>query len=383
MKKVIFSFCILCLLQSCHKKINTPTIQPSITSVFNEADFSQTEVVSKQEIVWGMDWLPTGELLFTERKGTLKVFANNAVSEVAGFPTDVSKGSQSGAFDLKVHPNYSKNGWIYLAYAATGSPNTLLRVIRFKLNDNSITSVEKIMETSATNKWRGHYGTRLQFDSKGKLYIAVGEGGITSRGGVDSPNQNAQNTSELWGKVLRLNDNGTIPTDNPILPGQSKPTAVFSYGHRNPQGLIITEKDIIIDAEHGPKGGDEINIIQKGANYGWPHVSFGVNYDNVVISENPRKEGFTDPIHYYVPSIGTCGMVYLQGSLFKAWNGQILVGGLASKNISKVKLLPGGKAEAETIFENIGRVRNLKQGPDGALYVSLENPGRIVRIAPK
>jgi aldose sugar dehydrogenase len=359
------------------------TISQSVSDSLQATNYLFEDYVTKQEIVWGMDWLPNGSFLFTERKGAVKMLENGKVVKLKGFPKDIAKGNQAGVFDLLVQKNGMENPWIYVSYAAKTTPHTSLKIVRFKLKKHRIENLETIVQTSPSNKWRGHYGTRMQFDKDGCLYVGIGEGGPTSRGGVESPNQNAQNTSELWGKVLRVKENGSIPEDNPILPDQTEPTAVYSYGHRNPQGLIITANGMILEAEHGPKGGDEINIIEKGANYGWPHVSYGVNYDNVIISEKPTKEGFKDPIHYYLPSIGTCGMVQLKGSLFKEWENVILIGGLASKNISKVTLSDNLSINEETIFKGLGRIRNIKQGPDGAIYVSLENPGRVLRISPK
>ena len=378
----VFCTMVVFSLSACKKNIvpstadkgQTPSGEPS-------AKLKTTEVLTGQEIIWGMDWLPNGDMLFTERKGSIKRFSNGQISELKGLPSDIEARNQGGLLDLKVHPDYAKNGWVYITYSAAEAGVTSEKLSRFKISGNDITDLQVVYKTSATNKWRGHYRSRIAFGKDGKLYFCIGEGGATSRGGRDSPNQNAQNVNEGWGKVHRINDDGSIPADNPVLPGNSAPTTVYSYGHRNPQGLVVNpETGDIFDAEHGPKGGDEINLIKKGANYGWPWISYGVNYDDVPVTDNPKMAGMTDPVHYYVPSIGTCGMVFVNSPNFKAWKGNLLVGGLAKNYISRVVLKDNKFVSEEKLLEKIGRVRNIKQGPDGNFYVSLENPGRILKI---
>jgi aldose sugar dehydrogenase len=379
---LIFSlmFSFLLTLSAC-KKNTVPQATQAAAQANSPIKLKTTEILGGQEIIWGMDWLPNGDLLFTERKGNIKKFANGSITTITGLPTDIEAKNQGGLLDLKVHPNYAQNGWIYITYAAAEAGVTCEKLSRFKLKNNEVTDLEVIYKASATNKWRGHYGSRIAFGNDGKLYVAIGEGGATSRGGRNSANQNAQTVTEGWGKVHRMNDDGSVPADNPILPGLTAATTVYSYGHRNPQGLVVNPATgDIYDAEHGPKGGDEINLIKKGANYGWPWISYGVNYDGVTVSDSPSMAGMVEPIHYYLPSIGTCGMVFVNKSKFTSWQGNLLVGSLAANHVSRVVLKDNKVVSQEKILEGIGRVRNVKQGPDGNFYVSVENPGRIIKI---
>lgn len=340
-------------------------------------------IVDGKEIIWGMDFLPNGDLLFNERKGKLHRFSKGTITEIEGLPT-IAAANQGGFLDLKVHPKYAQNGWIYMSYSAAEEGATNLSLSRFKLDGDKIVSLETIFKASPTNKWRGHYGSRIVFDKEGKLYLSIGEGGSTSRGGRESANQNAQNVKEAWGKIHRMNDDGTVPSDNPILAGNNTPTSIWSYGHRNPQGLIFnpTTQDLY-EVEHGPKGGDELNLIKKGNNYGWPWISYGVNYDGVTVSDSPKMAGMIDPIHAYVPSIGTCGLAFVTSNKFNAWKGNLLVGGLAKSYLSRV-VIKDNKFVSEHKVEGVeGRIRNVKQGPDGNIYVSMENPGRILQIMPE
>jgi aldose sugar dehydrogenase len=384
MQLIIAVFSLLTFL-SCNKKSipnNTSLVLPeSQLNTDTPIKLKTTEILGGQEVIWGMDWLPNGDLLFTERKGTLKRFAAGQVSTITGLPTDIEARNQGGLLDLKVHPNYANNGWVYITYAAAEAGATCEKLSRFKITNNQVADLQVLYKASATNKWRGHYGSRIAFAPDGKLYFCIGEGGSSSRGSRTSANQNAQTVTEGWGKVHRINDDGTIPADNPLLPGLTAPNTVYSYGHRNPQGLVVNPSTgDIYDAEHGPKGGDEINLIKKGANYGWPWISYGVNYDDVPVTDNPKMEGMTDPIHYYLPSIGTCGMVFVTSSKFKSWQGNILVGSLAKNYVSRVVLKDNKVVSEEKLLVDIGRVRNVKQGPDGNFYVSLENPGRIIKV---
>jgi glucose/arabinose dehydrogenase len=341
-------------------------------------------IVTDREIIWGMDFLPNGDLLFTEKKGKLSRFSNGTVTEITGLPSGILTNGQGGLLDLKVHPDYASNGWIYICYASLGSGNAAqLNLVRFKLTNNAITSTENIFKTSAGNTWYGHYGSRIVFDKNGLLYLSIGEGGSGTYGGANSSNKNAQNVKTEWGKVHRMTDTGKVPADNPILPGNTVATTVFSYGHRNPQGLTLNPfTSDIWESEHGPRGGDELNIIQKGKNYGWPLVSYGINYDGVTISENPTMADVENPLHTWTPSIGACGLAFITNDKFKSWKGNLLAGSLAIKYLSRCEIKDNKVVKEYKLLEN-ERVRNVKQGTDGNIYVSVENPGRIIQIIPK
>lgn len=382
MKSYIFTSLLglMILLGSCQGSSNKNTELPSI----GDPVIKTTVIVNNREIIWGMDFLPNGDLLFTEKKGTIARYtAGGAVQEISGVPSGIISNGQGGLLDIKVHPNYATNGWIYISYAATatGVNGALLKLTRFKLNGNNITNAETIFQTKTANTWYGHYGSRIIFDKDGFLFLSVGEGGATSYGGVGSGNMNAQDTKSDWGKIHRMTDDGKIPADNPILPGNTTASTVYSYGHRNPQGLIYDAmNNRIWEHEHGPMGGDEINLIEKGKNYGWPLVSYGKNYDGVTVSANPTANGITAPLKYWVPSIAPSGMALITSDKFKSWKGNILTGSLKFNYVSRATLNGTSITKDEKILEGIGRVRNVIQGPDGNIYVSVEGPGRIIKV---
>lgn len=334
------------------------------------------------QIIWGMDFLPDGDLLFTEKQGKVYRKSGDTVTEITGFPEVLSSG-QGGLLDIKVHPGYKNNGWVYASYAASDpAGGGQLRLVRFKITNNMISDLTEIFRAIGPNKWYGHYGSRIEFDRENYLYLTVGEGGTTSYGGPSTPNNNAQDFGSPWGKTHRLNDDGTLPANNPLFPGISSPTSIFSYGHRNPQGMSLhPETGEIWQSEHGPRGGDEVNIIQKGANYGWPDYSAGVNYDGTTISETNNAPGITPPEFTWTPSIGTCGTAFITSDDFLSWKGNFLVSGLASQKLHMC-LIENGKITGEkVILTDYGRVRDVIQAPDGSIYVSVENPGRIIRIS--
>lgn len=342
-------------------------------------------IVNNREIIWGMDFLPNGDLLFTEKKGTIARYTTGGtIQEISGVPAGILSNGQGGLLDIKVHPNYANNGWIYISYAASesGVNGAVLKLTRFKLNGNTISNTETIFQTKTANTWYGHFGSRIIFDKAGMLYLSVGEGGSTSYGGVGSGNMNAQDTKSDWGKVHRMTDDGKVPADNPVLPGNTTATTVFSYGHRNPQGMTYDPvNNRIWENEHGPMGGDEINLVEKGKNYGWPLVSYGKNYDGVAVSSNPTANGITDPLKYWVPSIAPSGLAVITSDKFKSWKGNLLTGSLNSSHVNRAVLEGNTITKDERILEGIGRVRNVKQGPDGAIYVAVEGPGRIIRVS--
>ncbi|TDO25156.1 PQQ-dependent sugar dehydrogenase [Sediminibacterium goheungense] len=373
-----FFYCVL-LFSSCNGSNDTTTVIPDGTS----PNLKTTTLVNNHEIIWGMDFLPNGDILFTEKRGRIYRYTVAGVTEeLTGVPTGINTNGQGGLLDIKVHPSYASNGWIYISYAInhTGG-GSLLRLTRFKLNGNAITNTENLFTTQSANTWYGHYGSRIVFDSVGMLYLSIGEGGTLSYGGASSANQNAQDTKNDWGKVHRMTDDGKIPSDNPVLPGNTAATTVFSYGHRNPQGMIFDPvNNRIWENEHGPMGGDEINLIQKGNNYGWPLVCYGKNYDGVAVSSNPTAPGITNPTKYWDPSIAPSGLAVITSNNFKSWKGSLLTGSLKFNYVSRATLQGDKITGEEKILEGIGRVRNIKQGPDGNIYVSVEGPGRIIKV---
>ena len=336
------------------------------------------------EIIWGMDFTPNGDLIFGEKRGKLYRKSNGTVAEITGFPEVLSTG-QGGLLDIRVHPDYSRNGWVYACYAASNpAGGGLLKLIRFKIIKDQVQNIENIFTTNGSNTWYGHYGSRILFDKAKYLYLSIGEGGTGSYGGPNTTNTNAQNGLSFWGKIHRLRDDGSIPTDNPVIPGNSGPTSIYTYGHRNPQGLTQhPETGEIWETEHGPRGGDEVNIIIRGANYGWPVYSIGVNYDGTTISSGHNAPGIEAPIHTWTPSIATCGIAFITSNKFKSWKGNLLVSGLVSQKLTRGVEKSNKIIEEDFLLSNSVRVRNVIQEPDGLIYVYFENPGRIIQILPE
>ncbi len=341
-------------------------------------------ILTGYEIIWGMDFLPNGELIFGEKRGKLYRKNNDVVTEITGFPEVLTTG-QGGLLDIRVHPDYSINGWVYACYAASNpAGGGLLKLIRFKITNDQVQNIENIFTTNGSNTWYGHYGSRIVFDMAKYLYLSVGEGGVGSNGGPNTINTNAQDRMSSWGKIHRLRDDGSIPADNPVIPGSSGPTSIYTYGHRNPQGLTLhPETGEIWETEHGPRGGDEVNIIIRGANYGWPTYSIGVNYDGTTISSGHSATGIKAPIYTWTPSIATCGIAFITSNKFKSWKGNLLVSGLVSQELIRCVVNGDKIVEEDVLLSNSGRVRNVIQAPDGSIYVSVENPGRVIQILPE
>ena len=338
-------------------------------------------ILTGYEIIWGMDFMPNGDLIFGEKRGKLYRKNNETVTEITGFPEVLSTG-QGGLLDIRVHPDYSINGWVYASYAASNpSGGGQLKLIRFKITNDQVQNIENIFTTNGPNTWFGHYGSRIVFDKAKYLYLSVGEGGVGSYGGPNTTNNNAQDRLSSWGKIHRFKDDGSIPADNPVIPGNSGPTSIYTYGHRNPQGLTLhPETGEIWETEHGPRGGDEVNIITRGSNYGWPAYSIGLNYDGTTISSGHIATDIKSPVYTWTPSIATCGIAFITSDKFKSWKGNLLVSGLISQKLIRCVVNGDKLVEEDVLLINLGRVRNVIQAPDGSIYVSVENPGRIIQI---
>jgi len=375
--RIIVGFVLITTqLVSCKKNVPSPPIDNTTLP-----QLSISTVLTGYEIIWGFDFLPNGDLLFTEKRGKVYRHSNGVVTELTGFPA-VRNSGQGGLLDIRVHPDYASNGWVYACYAANATDGSgELRLIRFKIAGTAIQSVENIFTTGGGNTWSGHYGSRIAFDANRMLYLSVGEGGTGSYGGPTASNRNSSNTSSAWGKIHRLTAEGGIPLDNPILPGQTSASTLFAYGVRNPQGMTIhPTTGAVWESEHGPKGGDEINIITRAANYGWPFYSLGTNYDNTVISQGHTATGIVAPIFSWTPSVGVSGMAFITHNSFKAWKGSLLVGALVAQKLYRCVVSGTSISEAAIVEGISGRVRHVAQAPNGSVYVAIEGPGRIIEI---
>lgn len=360
----------------------TPTETKSAKKI-TEADLKVETVVEGLEMPWSTAFLPNGDLLVTERVGKLRLVKNGKLDpqEITGLPSILYKG-QGGLLDVALHPDYKNNGWIYISYASPkaqgeegddGGANTAL--LRAKLKDHALTDVQVLFKAIPNVKANVHFGGRIVFDKKGYVFLSLGERG---------QKENSQNLGKDQGKVVRLHEDGKIPTDNPFVKTAGARPEIWTYGHRNPQGMTIhPTTGVIWEHEHGPQGGDELNIIQPGKNYGWPSITFGIDYDNSIISKDTARAGMEQPVVYWKPSIAPCGMTFVTSNKFKEWNGDLLVGSLKFMYLQHLVVKGNKVVSREILFDKLGRVRDVRQGPDGNIYVVLENTGKIVKISPK
>jgi glucose/arabinose dehydrogenase len=330
------------------------------------------------ESPWGMTWLSDGKMLVTERKGEILIFENDEFTgqKITGLP-EVHEVNQAGLLDVAAHPNHAENGWIYIAYAKPFPDNKgALTIMRFKLDDNN-NAIDQEEIIVAMPEWEGgrHFGSRIVFDNEGYLYFSNGDKG-------NKP-ENAQTLTNAHGKVHRIHDDGRIPADNPFVNEEGAVGSIWSYGNRNPQGLYFDKaNNRLWEAEHGPMGGDELNLIEKGKNYGWPVITYGQNYDGTPITEITEKEGMEQPVTYYVPSIATCGMTMVTSDRYPNWKGDILIGALAKMHINRVDMDGATALSQEVMFQDIGRVRQVSESPDGYLYAITEGTGLLVKLLP-
>lgn len=362
-----------------------PTAQPrpaeSMTVKSQLHSYQLNTWVDGLDDPWSLAFLPDGRALVTEKEGQLFVIENGerASRPVKEVPEVDSRG-QAGLFDVVPHPDFANNGWIYLAYSeprenASGRDVSLTRVIRARLRDNTLVDQQAIYEAPLAlypSLGGVHFGGRIAFDRDGYLFFTIGERGRM---------QNAQDLTGPMGKVHRIFDDGRVPDDNPFARDPKSVRSIWSYGHRNPQGLAFHPvTGALYDVEHGPRGGDEVNLVRPGRNYGWPVISYGMNYDGSPLAEATARPGMEQPVHFWVPSIAPCGMNFYTGGLFPKWKNHLFVASLAVEELHRLEL-DGDKVVAEEIiFKGLGRIRHVITGPDGALYVLL--PRRIARLTP-
>jgi glucose/arabinose dehydrogenase len=333
-------------------------------------------IVSDLNIPWGFVFLPDGSMLITEKAGELIHFKNGKKTTISGLPEIYVRG-QGGLLDIILHPNYTKNGWIYFSYASSEGEgdggNTA--IARAKINESTLEHLEVLYKATPNTKKGQHFGSRIVFDKDGYLFFSIGE-----RGNRDI---NPQDITRDGGKVYRLHDDGSIPADNPFVNELNAKKAIYSYGHRNPQGMTLhpTSKKIWTH-EHGPRGGDEINIIKAGKNYGWPVISYGVNYSGSSFTEITEKEGMEQPLHYWDPSIAPSGMAFIDSDKYGDWNRNLLVGSLKFQYLDMCTLKDNKVIKEERLLDGLGRIRCVEQGPDGFIFVGVENLG-IVKLLRK
>jgi len=329
-------------------------------------------------VPWGLAFLPDGRLLISEREGTLRIADNmgQLSAPLKNVPPVRAEG-QGGLLDVSLHPQYGENGWIYLSYShAREDGNSLTALVRATLQNDQLADLKVIYQGPSAD-YSGHahhYGSRIVFDAENYLYFSVGDRGQRPE---------AQLLSTANGKLHRLHDDGSVPADNPFTERKDAQSSIWSYGHRNPQGIAIDPQNgQIWAAEHGPRGGDELNIITKAQNYGWPAITYGINYNGTPITDKTHDENMLQPQYYWLPSIGVCAIDFYDGDRFAHWQNNLFVASLRFERLHRLQIEDGRVLHDEIVLEAGGRVRDIETGPDGLIYLALENPGRIVRLVP-
>ena len=325
---------------------------------------------------WSVAFLPDGDFLVTERGGKLlRLGLGSQRAEIKGLPDNIVARRQGGLFDVVLHPDFVKNKLVYLSYNGKGEGGTGTEVARAVLSGNRLRDLDVIFRAAPKMRSDVHFGGRLLFDADGKLLITLGD-----RMAMNG----AQDKSTHWGGIIRLNDDGTTPADNPFMDDSAARAELYSFGHRNVQGIALAPDGTVWATEHGPQGGDELNIIRPGVNYGWPVITYGIDYDDSVISEKTAMDGMEQPVTYWRPSIAPSGLVVYTGDKYTGWTGDIFTGALAGMHLRRLDMKGDAIAMQEVLLSPLGqRIRDVRQGPDGLLYILTDAAdGRLIRLEP-
>ncbi|MEO9954709.1 PQQ-dependent sugar dehydrogenase [Nonlabens sp.] len=345
-----------------------PSVE-NIPLIEDQKNYTVTPVIEGLNNAWGMTWLPNGDLIYTEKEGKLYRYDGTKSIEIAGLPEVYLRG-QGGLLDVITHPEFDNNSRIYISYASSdgegsGGNTTIATAL---LKNDQLRDLKVLYKATPNTRKGQHFGSRFAWDSDGYLFFSIGE-----RGERDV---NPQDLSRDGGKIYRLHDDGSVPVDNPFIDIAGAKTAAFTYGNRNPQGITVHPKTgEIVSHEHGPQGGDEINFIKSGRNYGWPVISYGENYGGGKFAESTAKPGMEQPFYYWVPSIAPSGFAIIDNPAYDDWNGNYLVGSLKFQYLEMLYVNENGVTKREKLVDGIGRLRNVKMGPDGFIYISVEGKG--------
>ena len=346
----------------------------------------QTVLVDSLEHPWGLDWLPDGTMIVTERPGRVRLIREGQLdpTPVAGVPEVLAAG-QGGLLDVSVHPQFAENQWVYFTYAEGDRTANQTRVARARLEGNTLADWQVIFEVNRAKTGGQHFGSRITWLPDDTMLISIGDGGNPplQLGGELIRNQ-AQNLASHLGKIVRLSDDGSIPADNPFVDTPGANPAIWSYGHRNIQGLMYDPvSDRLWSTEHGARGGDELNLVAAGGNYGWPVVTHSREYSGGEITSERSRPGMEDPLLVWTPAIAPSGLLVYQGEAFAPWQGDLFAGGLVSQDVRHLDLDESGAVINETQIDIGQRVRDVRQGPDGLIYILTDEfNGRLLRLEP-
>ena len=373
MKHTALLACVIVLLLHM-----TPATADALELAGTHHRFRVTTVADGLEHPWALAFLPDGDILVSEREGRLRVIRDGRLlpEAVRGLPQIRVRG-QGGLLDLLPHPDFADNRLLYFSYSADLDGGWTTHVARGRFEKDALTDVEVLFRAEPASSGRVHFGSRLAFDPQGYLFISIGDRGEMSR---------AQDLADLAGKVVRLLDDGSIPEDNPFRDTPGARPEIYSYGHRNPQGMAVHPKTgEVWTHEHGPRGGDEINIVRPGVNFGWPVVTLGIDYTGFTIGDGLKTHpDMADPLHHWIPSIAPSGMAFYTGDRFARWQGDLFVGALVQRHLVRLRLVGDIVVEEERFLEDFGRrIRDVRTGPDGALWLLTDHdPGQVLRLDP-
>ena len=339
-----------------------------------EHSFHVTTVADGLSHPWGLAFLPNGDMLVTERPGRVRLISGGVLQAdaVPGGP-EVRAAGQGGLLDIALHPRFSENQYVYMTYSKPGDRGGATALARARFDGTRLTGLEDLFVAENWNERGQHFGSRIVFDSAGMVFISAGERGERDR---------AQDPSDHAGTIIRLHDDGRVPQDNPFVGREGHRPEIFSYGHRNPQGMALHPVTGELWAtEHGARGGDEINRVLPGRNYGWPAITHGINYNGQSITPDTARSGMEQPVIHWTPSIATSGLTFYTGDAFPNWRGNLFAGALAGQQLRRVVLDGNRVTHQEVLLEGRGRIRTVKQGPDGALYLLMDAAeGAVLRI---
>src|SRR5882724_2209562 len=358
--------------------VRTPPPSPQPAKVI-KTGYNVTVVAKGLDHPWSMAFLPDGSMLVTERAGRLRLIKGRSLlpQPIAGVPA-VHTGSQAGLFDIVLHPNFAQNNIVYLTYAAGTEAANGAQVARARFDGGALRDLQVIFKAMPLKDTDNHYGGRMAFLPDGTFALTIGEG--------FEYREKAQDLSSDLGKIVRLNENGSVPKDNPFVGQASVRPEIYSWGHRNPQGLIFdSQSGRLYETEHGPRGGDELNIIVAHKNYGWPVITYGMDYSGAYVSPYTQRPGLEQPVIYWTPSLAPSGLAMYRGDKFPAWKGDLFVGALAFRHLRRVHLDERGNVinQEELLNDLHWRIRDVRAAPDGYLYVCTdEDDGRVLRLEP-
>ena len=383
MFRILLNLAISCLL------VTTAATTAAQSDIYYAAHHDYRVVTVAEGLVhpWSMAWLPNGDMLITEKPGRLRIIRDGQLlpEAIPGTPEVFYEG-QGGLFDVLPHPDFNENRWIYLSFSKPVGDGSTTAIVRGRLENDRLSNVVEIFSAQAIG--RSHYGGKMVFDDDGYLFLTAGDRQVPSTGDLNS--HPAQDLSNHHGVIVRLHDDGSVPDDNPFVGRDDALPEIWTYGHRNPQGLAIhPETGDLWMTEHGPQGGDELNRVKPGTNYGWPVVGYGVNYvSSTPIHARQSLTGMERPVHFWVPSIATSGLMVYTGDKFPMWHGSIIAGALAGERLARFQMSDDYREVVveEFLAYGMGRLRDVRQGPDGYIYVAISDragePTEIVRLEP-